>query len=59
MVKGGLLSIIVLAAVVFVVAGRPVLGITFVVTAALLADGRPARYLSRVRAGRARRPGAE
>ena len=59
MLKGGLLSIIVLAAVVFVVAGRPVLGITFAVSTALLADGRPVRYLRRVRAGRARRPGAE
>jgi hypothetical protein len=59
MLKGGLLSIIVLAAVVFVVAGRPVLGITFAVSAVLLADGRPVRYLRRVSAGRARRPGAE
>jgi hypothetical protein len=58
MLKVGLLSILVLVAVVFVVSGRPVLGIMFAVSA-VLADGRPARYLSRVRAGRARRPGAE
>jgi hypothetical protein len=59
MLKGGLLSIIVLAAVLFVVAGRPVLGIAFAVSAGLLADGRPVRYLGSVRAGRAGRRDAE
>ena len=59
MLKGGLLSILVLAAVVLVLAGFPVLGMTLAVSAVLLADGRPVPYLRRVRAGRARRPGAE
>ena len=60
MLKCAFLSIIVLAAVVFVVAGRLVLGITCCCcSAVLLADGRPVRYLSKVRVGRARQPGAE
>jgi hypothetical protein len=59
MLKCVLLSIIALTTVVFVVAGRPVLGITFAVLAVLLADGRPARYVRKVRAGRGRQPGAE
>jgi hypothetical protein len=59
MLKCALLSIIVLAAVVFVVAGHPVLGMMSAASAILLADGRPVRYLRRVCAGPARQRGAE
>jgi hypothetical protein len=54
-----LLSIIVLAALVFVVAGHPVLGMMVAASAVLLADGRPVRYLRKVRGGRARQSGAK
>jgi len=52
-------SILVLAAVVFLVADRPVLGMTCAVCAVLLADGRPVRHLSKVVTGRARHPGVK
>ena len=57
MLKCGFLSAMVLAAVLFVVAGRLVLGVTLATSAVLLADGRPARYLGKIRRGRLREPG--
>lgn len=54
-----LVMVIVLAAVVLVVAGHPVLGVALAVSAVLLADGRPVRYLGKICLGRGRDTGAE
>jgi hypothetical protein len=59
MVRYAAVMVIVLAAVVLVVAGLPVLGGALAVSAVLLADGRAVRYLRKIHLGRGRGPGAE
>jgi hypothetical protein len=48
MLTYAVVTVMVLAAVVLLVAGHPVLGVVSAVSAVLLADGRPVRYLGKV-----------
>jgi hypothetical protein len=57
MLTYALVMVVVLAAIVLVAAGRPALGVAFAVSAVLLADARPVRYLGKIRRRRGRGPG--
>jgi hypothetical protein len=54
-----LATLIVLAALVLLVAGHPVLAVALAVSAVLLTDGRPARHLGKICLGRGGGTGAE